>query len=297
MSFSASTGLVYIPAMEIGFYYVPDPHFKRQALGDNLGIDIGAAMLSDDPVKKQAAKTAVKGYLLAWDPQKQKEAWRVPNSGPWNGGVLTTSGNLVVQGDGDGYLNIYRADSGAKIWSFDAQSGIIASPVTYTVSGRQFITVVAGWGGSLPMYTGEVASWGASRPRHNKSRVLTFALNGQAALPPIAAQSDNVPSLLPAQFADAATIGIGEKTYNKVCVLCHGASVVSGGVTPDLRHSTALSNKEIWMAIVADGKLSSQGMVGFRPNFSLEEIDAVRAYVVSRAQLEVTKKRVAEHAQ
>ncbi len=57
-------------------------------------------------------REAVSGYLLAWDPVEQKEVWRHPYGLPWNGGTLTTAGNLVFQGTADGRFLALRADDG-----------------------------------------------------------------------------------------------------------------------------------------------------------------------------------------
>ena len=103
--------------------------------------------------------------------------------GPWNGGLLSTAGNLVFQGTAAGEFVAYRASDGAKLWSFPAQTGIIAAPMTYTVDGRQYVSVVVGWGGVFPLVTGELAYKSGRLP--NRSRVLTFALDGKAALPAV----------------------------------------------------------------------------------------------------------------
>jgi outer membrane protein assembly factor BamB len=63
--------------------------------------------------------------LLAWDPVKQKEAWHFDYPGLWNGGILTTAGNLVVQGNATGALAAYRADTGQKLWSMSTQSAVM----------------------------------------------------------------------------------------------------------------------------------------------------------------------------
>jgi hypothetical protein len=115
MAYNPKTGLVYIPAQEIGQDFAPVKDFKPSPLGWNIAV---AATPTPD----------VKGRLLAWDPVQQKEAWRVEYLGPWNGGVLTTAGNLVAQGDAAGNFNVYRADSGEKLWSISAQTAVMAGP-------------------------------------------------------------------------------------------------------------------------------------------------------------------------
>jgi quinohemoprotein ethanol dehydrogenase len=81
--------------------------------------------------------------------------------------------------------------------------------------------------------------------------------------------------------------------YHRFCGTCHGDSAVSGGVLPDLRYSSALANPQLWNQIVHDGVLKSQGMVSFAPVLSQSEIDAVRAYVISRANQDAAKEKAA----
>ena len=60
------------------------------------------------------AVASEKGYLLAWNPVTQSEAWRVDYGIPGSGGVLATAGNLLIQGTIDKTLAIYRADTGRE---------------------------------------------------------------------------------------------------------------------------------------------------------------------------------------
>lgn len=71
--------------------------------------------------------------------------------------------------------------------------------------------------------------------------------------------------------------------YDRSCVACHGVDAVGGGILPDLRYSPAIANQRFWYAIVGDGALTSRGMVGFKDNYSPEELEALRAFVISRA--------------
>ena len=75
----------------------------------------------------QPPKNPAFGRLLAWDPVKQKEAWRVEHVAPWNGGTLTTAGNLVFQGTADGRFVAYNATTGEKLWESPTGSGVVAA--------------------------------------------------------------------------------------------------------------------------------------------------------------------------
>jgi alcohol dehydrogenase (cytochrome c)/quinohemoprotein ethanol dehydrogenase len=266
MAFNPQTGLVYIPTQVLSTQYTADPHFEPHPIGWNLatGAEFG---------------DAVKGYLLAWDPVGQKEVWRANYLGPWNGGVLTTAGNLVAQGTAAGDFRIYRADSGEKLWSMYVQSGIMAAPVSYEVRGEQFIAVLSGWGGGYPLMQGKASA--ASGNTHNVSRVLVFKLDGHAQLP--AAQLSALATTSPPPDTAAAnTVAAGADLFGRYCSACHGQSAVSGGITPDLRHSSFLAN-DFWYQIVLNGAMQDAGMASFGKVLDQSTATAIRAYVIHEA--------------
>jgi len=279
MSFSPLTGLAYIPVQDAGFFYKSDQHSQPSDLAFNTGIDFVAAGLPQKPEIKKAILGTIKGHLSAWDPVRQKEIWRVDRQGPVNGGVLSTAGNLVFEGTAQGNLEAYRADNGQKLWSADAQSGVVAAPITYAVHGEQYVAVLAGWGGVFPLATGEVAL-SSGRPQ-NVSRLLAFKLGSKASLPPLPAFSP--PQLKPPKpTASAATVEKGEALFQRYCSACHGDVAVSSGVLPDLRYSGTLDNEQ-WFDIVLKGILKQAGMVSFDKELSRDDAAAIRAYVIFRA--------------
>ena len=95
-------------------------------------------------INAQPPKSKPFGRLLAWDPVKQKEAWRVEYVSPWNGGTLTTAGNLVFQGSADGRFVAYDARTGKKLWEAPVGTGAMAAAATYQVDGKQYVSVIAG---------------------------------------------------------------------------------------------------------------------------------------------------------
>ncbi|HUJ94432.1 MAG TPA: PQQ-dependent dehydrogenase, methanol/ethanol family [Terriglobales bacterium] len=289
MSYSPLTGITYIPVNEVGFNFKsPDNfEFKNEAL--NFGIDMVAAEMPQDPKIKKAILDSVRGKLVAWDPIQQKQVWAVDRPGPWNGGTLATAGNLVFEGTAAGNFEAYRADTGEKLWSFDAQTGVMAGPVAYTVNGEQYVAVLAGWGGVFPMVTGDV-SFKSGRVR-NVSRLLAFKLDSKASLPPLPVEQQ--PALNPPpSTASAATIQHGNAVYERFCSGCHGDVAVSGGLVPDLRYSSFLASDE-WFAIVRGGELQSEGMVSFAKEVSQEDGAAIRSYVIFRANQSLNEAKAA----
>jgi alcohol dehydrogenase (cytochrome c)/quinohemoprotein ethanol dehydrogenase len=287
MSYSPVTHLAYVPVNDAGFKYKLPESFEAKMLAPNYGIDVVAAGLPQDPKVKKAILATVKGKLVAWDPRLQKAAWTIERSGPWNGGTLATAGNLVFEGTAGGSFEAYRADNGEKLWSFTAQTGVMAGPITYKVGGEDYVAVLAGWGGVFPLAAGEI-SFASGRVR-NISRMLVFKLGGKANLPPVQAIEPLPLTSLPTP-ASAATIHKGERLFQSYCAGCHGDVAVSGGVLPDLRRSTALTD-DSWFEIVLGGDLQSQGMVSFSKELSREDAGAVRSYVISRRNQDALPER------
>ncbi len=278
MSYSPVTRLAYIPVNDAGFKYKLPDSFAAQKLAPNYGVDVVAAGLPQDPKVKKAILATVKGKLVAWDPVQQKSAWTIDRPGPWNGGTLATAGDLVFEGTASGNFEAYRADNGEKLWSFPAQTGVMAGPVTYKIGNEEYIAVLAGWGGVFPLAAGEV-SFASGRVR-NVSRMLVFKLGGKETLPQVpAVEQPQLPAL--PNPASSATIRKGEQLFQTYCAGCHGDVAVSGGVLPDLRRSSALTD-DSWFEIVLRGDLQSEGMVSFSKELSRDDSAAVRSYVISR---------------
>jgi alcohol dehydrogenase (cytochrome c)/quinohemoprotein ethanol dehydrogenase len=267
MSYDPQTGLVYIPTMEAGYPFVAARE-DDNPMGQKLSISFqqSAAMLRDPK-----ALHVNQGYLLAWDPVKQAEVWRVPHDEGRSGGALATAGGLVFAGNSkDQAFAAYRADNGARLWSQDAQTGVLAGPATFEVNGEQYVTVVAGY-----RLTGNY--WAP-----NYSRLLVYKLGGTAKLPEPAAVP--MPALNPPPaFGTTEMIEHGQQIYGRFCGTCHGNDGFSRGMFPDLRYAGAINSADAFRAIVIDGVLSKNGMVSFARALQPDEPEAIRAYLVSRA--------------
>ncbi|HEY2144593.1 MAG TPA: PQQ-dependent dehydrogenase, methanol/ethanol family [Steroidobacteraceae bacterium] len=266
MAFNPKTGLVYIPAQQVPLTFIPLPPLPVAPIGWNLGVALGSLTPQNE------------GFLLAWDPVRQREAWRVTYKGPWNGGIVTTAGNIVAQGDAAGNFNIYRADTGEKLWSMFAQSGIIAAPSTFTVGGEQYIAVLSGWGGSYSLSGGKAAAMSGNM--RNVSRMLVFKLGGTASLPPLEPRTFVINP--PPEPTDAESIAKGEPLYTQYCSACHGENAVGGGIVTDLRASNFLG-MDFYYNIVLDGALKDAGMASFKVALTRDDATAIRNFIIHRA--------------
>lgn len=277
MAFSPDTGLVYLPAQEVPFAYSNDTAFAGRQGGWNVGIDFLANAVPDDPATIRAVRAMLKGQLIAWDPIRQREVWRVQYDGPWNGGVLATHGGLVFQGNAHGTFQAFDARTGAKLWSFDAGTGIIAPPISYRIGDTQYIAVMAGYGGAFPLSSGFVPN---ARPMPN-GRLLVFKLGGNTpySITPI----ENPPAVRVTSSFTAAQVERGRQLFETNCGVCHGAGAMSSGVLPDLRRRPSINDAATFKSIVIDGALQDNGMISFARYFSAEDAEAIRGYIASRA--------------
>ncbi len=280
MSYSPQTKLVYIPAQENAMAYQAQQDFEYNPKGWNVGVNLAAAgMPENDPATRAAFMPTIRGHISAWDPIAQKEVWRVQHPNMWNGGMLSTAGNLVFQGNADGQLVAYRADNGDELWSTNAHTGVVAAPISYAIDGEQYIAIAAGWGGVGALTLGEVLT--DAKGAVNNSRVLVYKLGAVQQLPETVVAKRDMPEP-PPLTADAATITKGHDLFMANCHMCHGDRAVSASSVPDLRYMSA-ERHQLWDAIVFGGILKDKGMVGFYDRLSTEDVAAIHAYIIKRA--------------
>ena len=289
MAFNPDTGLVYIPAQEMLFVYSHDKDFEYNPKTWNTGQQIEMTYLPKNPDELAMVDKATFGYLLAWDPVAQKEVWREQYQRPWSGGLLSTAGDLVLQGTSDGRFIAFDAASGEILWSVDTGQGIIAPPITYMIDNEQYIAVQVGYGGAYAL-AGAFPS--ANKNPAQDGRMLVFKLGGEEMSPP--AQSiAKVNPVVPSMTTDALTIARGEYEYHEHCQFCHGAGVIGGGVIPDLRYLDEVGHKT-FLGVILGGMHSEKGMASFRNVLSLEQANQIQAYIISQAKLTGVSQEAAE---
>ena len=276
MSYSPETGLVYIPATETYGVFAQDEDYEMNPGGFNLGVAFGFGP-DADPVNPEDGSGTV-GRLVAWDPIAMEEAWRsadFPTQGggvQMTGGAASTAGNLVFHGNlGNQEFAAYRATDGEKLWTFDAKTAVMASPITYEMDGEQYVAVAVGG----PAQGGYYAPNGA--------RLLVFKRGGETELPDIPAFEQR-PFVEEAQFAAADVVEHGGDVFLNNCSLCHGQGAAARSTFPDLRRSPALTDQTLFDAVVLDGVLSANGMASFADRLDASDTEAVRAYLIGQAE-------------
>ena len=277
MSYSPKTGLVYFPAMEQGIVYArqEDEDFNFVPFRINAGYDYVGSTPEKAAKRRELQKQAnamEKGYLLAWDPVKQQEAWRVEHPHPGSGGTLATAGNLVFQGTMRREFSAYRATDGKLLWSMPVDNVPVSGPITYMVDGVQYVAVNAGWNGAL------VANLEPDF-RVSPARLLVFRLDASGVeLPPLPPRAERPrPPML---RASEEIVRRGEQLYGETCSRCHGESAAGG--LKDLRWMTAETHAE-FNDIVLRGIRNERGMAGFGDILTQDQADAIHAYLIARA--------------
>ena len=277
MSFSPKTGLVYIPAQEQYMVdsVLPDGQFKFE-LGRTT---IGAGYSNEPELRKKLNAEAAereKGYLLAWDPVRQREAFRVPHPHAGSSATMVTAGNLVVQGTISKTLAIYRATDGKKLWEMPIGTVPSGGAATFMAHGKQYIAIDAGWNSAIVQGLDE----GGVPFTYSPARLMVFALDAKGVtLPPSPPVTEIPPP--PTQEPPRDKVVEGAGLYEKNCRTCHGPNAVGG--VKDLRHLTPETHAA-FLDIVLGGKLKEKGMEPFADRLTKDQAEAIHDYLISRAQ-------------
>ena len=282
MSYNPQTGLAYFPAIHYATNYSDEgidlEAYAAEEFTGGTGVNVlPAEMPRDYPAS-----------LIAWDPVNQRAAWEIPQQRGPNGGTLTTAGNLVFQGRADGMFIAYDARTGDELWAFNTGLGMTAAPITYELNGKQYVSMLVGWGGGAAGLGALFASeeYSASRlgwdyGKHMR-RLVTFSLDGTADMPALPPPYFPEPIEAPEFEIDPALAEQGAAEYG-ACNACHGDSVIAAGMAPDLRASQIVLNKETFAAVVRDGSFVARGMPGI-PGITDAQLEALQHFIRQRAR-------------
>ncbi|MGE3510116.1 MAG: PQQ-dependent dehydrogenase, methanol/ethanol family, partial [Vicinamibacterales bacterium] len=275
MAFHPKTGLVYVPVTVNNAPYAGPKEFKVSERGWNTGVDFtGGVGLYNEPGAPPRGN--IDSYILAWDPVRGKEAFRITNKVYGASGVLATGGNLIFSGNHNGEFGAYRATDGSPLWSTPVQARVVAGASTYMVDNEQHVALLVGARG-LPDNQRRTNPASA-----NNSRLVVFKIGGTAALPtaPVTvATSGRVKIDPPLLTASNETVFAGGQAYEANCARCHGPEAVpgAGSTAPDLRYSGLLPFTSglggAWNSTVRDGDRAQRGMPGFGRTLSPEATD------------------------
>src|SRR6266852_6061564 len=287
MSYSAQTHLVYIPVIDVSAVWIDmlhnggtmkylDGFFTVQGIYPDDTYDAAALKKLYGPVPdihaiKAARKVKpVRELLRAWDPVAQKTVWEHETSEGirgYDGGVMSTAGNLVFQGRGSGELWVYAADTGKVLKVIKTGSHLMAAPMTYSVNGEQFVAIQAGYGGAA-ITVGPIPPSSAALKYQNTNRIIAFKIGG-GAVPTPAPRVEEPFEKPPIETATKAEIDAGEIKFAEECSRCH---VLGPSSTPDLRKLNA-GLHAAFKDIVLKGVLAPAGMERFDDILSEKDVE------------------------
>ena len=291
MSYSPKTGLVYIPVSDAAMVYVDTSKRRAGLIEGNFELafffpedydpqalaSLFGKLPSLQALSPQGKPPKSRGFVRAVDPLTGKIAWEQESDGVWDGGILSTAGNLVVRGDTSGHLDVYAAGSGKLLKRIDIGTSIMAAPMTYRVNGTQYISVMAGYGGGI-LYQPFPAN-SAAYKYGNEGRIVTFKLDGGPTPKPLPV-SDAVHYPAPPHEGTRETIAKGELLYNRYCSRCHA---FGRGLLPDLRELSPATHS-IFYEIVLRGAYQPKGMARWDDVLSHEDAAAIHAFLVDQAR-------------
>jgi quinohemoprotein ethanol dehydrogenase len=298
MSYSRATGLLYIPVIDAAMVYIDTTKLRAGLIEGNFhlagvmpedydprGLDsLFGPLPSIDQLDKDVPHSLQsRGVLRAVDPLTGRVAWEQPGS-IWDGGILSTAGNLVVRGDAGGAFSVYAADSGRLLQRIDVGTSMMAAPMTYSVGGEQYIAVMAGYGGGTLFLPFPADS--AARKYGNAGRIVAFKLGG-GAVPKPAPRADMPFPEPPPREGSVASIASGEVLYNRFCSRCH---VFGVGLLPDLRRLSGPTH-QLFYEIVLEGAYRGKGMARWDDVLSRADAQAIHSYLIDQAWAAYTQQQ------
>lgn len=287
MSYNQQTKLVYFTVRDLSNVYGNDPNWRHdQPSGFGSGTGWNTATLVDPSKPVRMDSTAPKRVsierLVAWDPVQQKEIWTIPLKGLWNGGVMSTATGLVFEGTADGRFTALDAVTGKQLWEINIGSGIIGTPVSFEADGKQYVSIVAGWGGVAGLrskFTDQV----------HPGTIYTFAIDGKAPMPAFAKNEEK--KLIDLAFPnDKKELSAGGTLYFQYCGTCHGGVGGGGGALPDLAYSSKQVHNN-FNEIVLRGAFLEKGMPNFGNRLSVKDVTNIQNYILATAKEKISEQK------
>jgi alcohol dehydrogenase (cytochrome c) len=139
-SFSPRTGWFYVAHWENSATVVTEGLSPRPAGVNPRQTTMGQVNLQTFFNNEDEAY----GVVRAYDPNTLERKWEYRMADITWGGVLTTASDLVFSGGKEGYFFALDARSGTLLWKAALGGQVNSGPMSYSVNGKQYVTVAAG---------------------------------------------------------------------------------------------------------------------------------------------------------
>jgi len=149
-AYSPRTGLFYVPTNHVCMNYEPvsgGEYVAGQPYVNAVLSMFPAGRVSPGPEYNNNEANNNLGNFIAWDADKGKIVWSIPERFSVWSGALATAGDVVFYGTLEGYLKAIDATSGKLLWKFKTPSGIIGNVNSWGHKGKQYVGVLSGVGG------------------------------------------------------------------------------------------------------------------------------------------------------
>ena len=311
MAYSPATGLAYIPGVDAAMIMKDLKATPESQLSD-LEQSMGVTVLAPDKTlvyedweimigklprvttnPADPKKPLVRGLLRAWDPVAGRLVWEQQTSQDYmefDGGALATAGGLVFAGREDGHFIAYDARTGAILKDIDTGSAIMAAPMTYSIGGKQYVSVLCGHGGTNFAFLGTSAM-----SYLNEGRVLTFALDGGATPTPPPREPPPPYREPPPHSGSPELIAAGRNLFTAHCAKCHALGVPA--ISADLsRFSNDVPDFDAFKAIVLKGALLPLAMPRLDDILNSDDTKAIYDYLIDQEWAAYKEQETAKRA-
>ncbi len=133
--------MLYVPLVESCMDMIPVTGGARASLSTGVRWTLRPRPESDGKY----------GRLEAIDLETRKVAWTMRQRAPMSTGALATAGGVVFAGSIDRFMRAYDDGTGRVLWEARLNDVPNTSPISFGVSGKQYLAVIVGNGGAQAM--------------------------------------------------------------------------------------------------------------------------------------------------
>ena len=165
MSFSPKTGLVYIPAQDNGRYYEQPTDLRRSRRTSTTSASARSAATSIATTFRTRA--ACSRGIRSRASRAGRSSTATTGTAARSPRPATSCSRARPPATSSPIARPTARSCGPR----GPTTGIVAPPITYAIDGKQYVSVMAGWGGAF------------SKKARSYGRLLTYAIGGTASLP------------------------------------------------------------------------------------------------------------------